>query len=74
MSAFPLHELRSLLNPATPVAGLVVAVRTAVVDIATPTGLRTARPAGRALAIGERVTVRDGLAYPAAAAERRYVL
>jgi hypothetical protein len=74
-TAFPLHELRALLAPgATPAPGVVVAVREDQADVATPQGLRTARIIGRAIHAGERVVVRDGVAYPAARAERRYVL
>lgn len=72
--AYPLHELRAILSPSVPVAGVVVRVAPALVDIATPTGLRQVRPGGRALTLGERVTVRDGAAYPAASAGARYAL
>ncbi len=72
--AFPLHELRALLAPAEPVAGVVVGVQSAFVEVATPVGLRKARQGGRPLAVGERVTVRDGAAFPAATAAKRYVL
>jgi hypothetical protein len=71
---FPLHELRALLAPAAPLAGVVVGVQSTLIEVATPTGLRKARQGGRALLVGERVTVRDGAAYPAASAGGRYVL
>lgn len=71
---FPLHELRALLSPAAPLAGVVVGVQSTIVEVATPLGLRKARQGGRALLLGERVTVREGAAYPAATASRRYVL
>jgi len=73
-STYPLHELRALIAPAGPIAGIVVAVGSTLVDCATATGLRQARPAGRTLKTGERVSIRDGLAYPAATAARRYHL
>jgi hypothetical protein len=74
-TAFPLHELRSLLAPGAGAApGVVVTVKEDRADIATPQGLRVARIIGRAIHAGERVVVRDGVAYPAARAERRYVL
>jgi hypothetical protein len=73
-SVYPLHELRALLGGAQALSGVVVASLSGMVDVATATGLQQARAPGRPLTVGERVTVRNGTAYPRAVADRRYVL
>jgi hypothetical protein len=73
-SAFPLHELRALLAASHPETGVVVAVEASRVEVATASGLLQAFAPGRVPDIGERVTLRDGVAYPRAAPTRRYVL
>jgi hypothetical protein len=73
-STYPLDEIRALLDTREALPGVVVATRDGAADIATRTGLHTARVTGRVLRIGERVTLRDGNAYPRATADRRYPL
>lgn len=74
MSVYPLHELRALLAPpARALMGQVVAVRDGLVEVATPQGLHRAR-AGATLRVGARVSIRDGVASPAATPGARYVL
>ena len=74
MSAYPLHELRELLRVPVPTLGVVVASTAVAASVATAAGVQVARTPGRALAAGERVTLRDGVAYPAAVADRTFVL
>ena len=73
-STFPLHELRGLLGPQPPTAGLVVSVDGRRVEVATATGLREAHAPDTPPSVGDRVTLRDGVAYPRARPDRRYVL
>jgi hypothetical protein len=73
-STYPLHELRALLRQDTPTVGVVVAVDGARLQIATTEGLRPALASGRIPAVGDAVSLRDGVAYPRAVASRRYVV
>ncbi len=70
----PLSELRSLLQVPVATVGVVVVSNAITASVATARGLIIARTPGRALAAGERVTLRDGVAYPAAVADRIFVL
>lgn len=72
-ASYPLHALRALLTSAAPERGVVVRITGATAQIATRTGLTSALTAS-SLRPGQRVTLRNGLAYPEAAPTRRYAL
>lgn len=60
--SFPLAELVSQLAPPGPTFGRVVALNGTRVVAATPRGRRLA-VAATTLSVGDRVVIRDGLAY-----------
>ena len=59
---FPLAELAAQLAPPGPTFGRVVALNGSRVVAATPKGRRLAM-AATPLAVGDRVVIREGLAY-----------
>ncbi|WP_295440925.1 hypothetical protein [uncultured Thiodictyon sp.] len=70
----PLQELRELLGVVDSTSGVVVRVWEGAAEVATSSGLQSVGLGGQSLRVGERVTVRGGLAFSRAAAKRRYVL
>lgn len=72
MSHYPLATLRALIAPSAVRRGVVVSIKGSAVQVATASGLATAQASG--LVVGQSVTVRDGVAYPAAQAGERYAL
>jgi hypothetical protein len=73
-ATFPLAELRTLLGTRPPTAGIVVTVDGSRLEVATVEGLREARAGDTPPAVWDRVTLRDGIAYPRARPGRRYVV
>lgn len=71
MANYPLTRLRQLLGRPAGQRGIVTRAGTTQVEVATPTGLVRAQPAA-GLIVGQTVMVRDGTAYPAVRAARRY--
>lgn len=72
MADFPLQQLRALLSPAPRTAGVVTRVKSAtLVEVATADGLILVQP-GAAVQPGQSVTLRNGMAWPRAAATRVY--
>ncbi|EXJ14427.1 hypothetical protein [Imhoffiella purpurea] len=74
MPSFPLQELRRLLRPDTPKRGVVSRVSGQRVQVATSGGIVAAMAGTSALAVGQRVTLRDGIVYPAPVAAVNYPL
>ena len=70
---FAAHALRTLLQPAGPIMGVVVRVVGGVADVATAKGTQPAQ-ASAAVRAGQRVRISGGTAYPAAVARARYAL
>lgn len=66
---FPLNELKRLLGQETTVLGSVVGLEGTLVRVATERGAVLARTLD-ALAVGDRVTIRNGIATRAPAARR----
>ena len=64
MSSFPLQELTARLSPRTATLGRVVSSSGAQLVCATPDGRRVAM-AGQGVGVGDRVVIRDGVAYRA---------
>jgi hypothetical protein len=69
--SFPIKELARLLAPDTALLGSVVAIDAAIVRVATERGAVTARTLD-ALAVGERVWVKNGIATRAPVARQSY--
>lgn len=74
MADFPLTQLRALLGqPTGNMRGVVVRTRAGLAYVATRAGLEVVTAAAT-LQPGQRVIVRNGTAWPAARAARRYVV
>lgn len=71
---YPLTALRGLLGTTASRRGCVVRMVGSGVQVATATGLVQAQASAAGLIVGQAVTVRDGVAYPAAQAGERYAL
>lgn len=69
--SFPIKELARLLAPDTALLGSVVAVEGTTIRVATERGAVTARSLD-ALAVGDRVWVRNGIATRAPVARQFY--
>lgn len=73
MAEYPLHALRSLLSGSQITRGVVVRVTGERVQVATARGLQVVLSGG-AISAGQTVTIRYGIAYPAAVASESYAL
>lgn len=70
----PLLELRALLRPLRPTRGVVTARTGNQLTVATRAGLATAIAADAAIAVGQEVSIRDGVAYRRARISGAYAL
>ena len=68
---FVINELRQLLSPSQSALGVVVGIRSGAYQIATPQGLKTVASLDT-LSIGDRVTLKNGVAIKTPAPSRTY--